>query len=79
MKDIFSTSGDIEKNAYLNWLTQKHSYTQNFMYMAEGYISSAISLIELCLDDNKDHKADIYIYPIIFCSYIIYQFSAIIN
>lgn len=66
MKDIFSTSGDIEKNAYLNWLTQKHSHTLNFNIMADGYISSAISLIELCLDDNKDHKADTYIYPIIF-------------
>lgn len=50
----------------MNWLTQKHSHIQNFKYFAEGYISSAISLIELCLNDNKDHKADTYIYPIIF-------------
>lgn len=66
MKEIFSTNGDIKKNAYLNWLPQKHRYAQNFICMAEGYISSAISLIQLCLDDNKDHIADTYIYPIIF-------------
>lgn len=66
MKKLFSSNSNIEKNAYLNWRTNKHEPVQNMNVVAEGYIQSAILLIRQCLEDNNDNKADSVIFPIIF-------------
>ena len=34
--------------------------------LAQGYMSGAIELIQSCLKDNSDRKADVLIYPIFF-------------
>lgn len=38
---------------------------RNIMNLGEGYLSAAIYLLEVCLTDNEDHKADILIFPIL--------------
>lgn len=66
MKDIFSSNVDIDKNAYLNWRTNRHDHIHNMKVVAEGFMSSAILLAKQVLIDNKDKKADSIIYPILF-------------
>jgi hypothetical protein len=66
MKDIFSYNDDIEKNAYLNWRTNRHEHIHNMIVLADGFMSSALSLTKQVLMDNKDKKADSLIYPILF-------------
>ena len=34
--------------------------------MAKGYLETSITLIEKCLADNRDKKADVWIFPILF-------------
>lgn len=66
MKDIFSYNIDINKNAYMNWRTNKHDYISNMITIAKGFMMSSIILAEKALDDNKDKKADIIIFSILF-------------
>lgn len=66
MKDIFSYNIDIDKNAYMNWRTNKHEYISNIIVIAKGFMMSSISLAEQMLDNNNDKKADIIIFPILF-------------
>ncbi|MGH4121718.1 MAG: hypothetical protein ACREV6_02075 [Clostridium sp.] len=66
MKDVFSYNISIHKNAYLNWRTEKHSHIDNMITIAEGFMKSSILLTEQSLNDNRDKKADIIIFPILF-------------
>lgn len=66
MKDIFSYNNDIEKNAYMNWLTQRLSHIHNMIVVAEGFSNSTLLLVKEILKDNKDKKADNLIFPILF-------------
>ena len=66
MKKVFSSNPDIYKNAYMNWRTEKYQPIHNLKTLAEGYFESAVLLIKECLIDNKDHKADGLIFPILF-------------
>lgn len=66
MKKLFSYNVDINKNAYMNWRTNKHEAIQNMNVIAEGYFDSAILLLKQCLVDNNDKKADSIIFPMIF-------------
>lgn len=65
--NYFDFSGDIENSAYLNWRFDFIRETENQFYeMGKAYFETAISLIDDCLIDNKDKKADIWIFPILF-------------
>ncbi|MFY0782903.1 hypothetical protein AB1K18_21825 [Peribacillus simplex] len=66
MKDIFSYHTDINKNAYMNWRTNRFDHIHNMHVIAEGFMNSAITLTETCLKDNHDKKADMLIFPILF-------------
>ena len=66
MKKIFSYNPDIDKNAYMNWTTDRTQPRFNFILIAEGYFKAAISLAESCLSDNMDKKADLLIFPMLF-------------
>lgn len=66
MKDIFSYNADINKNAYLNWRTNRHEHIQNMIVIAEGFMSSAILLANQILVDNSGKRADSLIFPILF-------------
>lgn len=66
MKDVFSYNIDIDKNAYINWRTNKHDPIHNMLTIADGFIKSSLMLAEQALKDNSDKKADILIFPILF-------------
>lgn len=66
MKEIFSGNVDINKTAYLNWRTHHHSHIENMIVISDGFMKSGIMLAEEVLRDNKDKKADIVIFPILY-------------
>ena len=66
MKEIFSYNSDIDKTAYLNWRTNPHRHLSNLCVVAEGFMESSLQLIDVSLKDNRDKKADILIYAVLF-------------
>lgn len=65
MKELFSSNNDIRKTAFLNWRTYRNEDINNLIVLADGYLTSSIQLIDLCLNDNDDNKADNLIFPIL--------------
>jgi len=67
LPNYFDFSGNIQTTAYLNW---RFDFTRDleskFFDMAKGYLETSIALIEQCLADNRDKKADTWIFPILF-------------
>lgn len=67
MKSFFTQNRNIDKTAYMNWrVSAKKDVASQFWILADGYFETAILLIDTCLNDNSDKKADIYIFPILF-------------
>lgn len=66
MKDIFSYNIDINKNAYMNWRTNKHEHIKNMIVIANRFMLSSIMLVEQILENNRNKNADIVIFPILF-------------
>jgi len=66
MGTIFNYNTDINKTTYLNWRTDQHQLLQDMSVMADGYANAAIIMIDACLTDNHDKKADVVIFPILF-------------
>ena len=66
MKKVFSYNSDIYKNAYLNWRTERHEPIHNMNVLADGYFGIVFQSIKGCLADNRDHAADVLIFPILF-------------
>ena len=67
MKSIFTNGQTTSTTAYLNWrFSSFFDIGTQFWQMAEGYFETANLLLNVCLEDNKDKKADIYIFPILF-------------
>ena len=66
MDKVFSYNGDIDKTAYMNWRTRQHQPIHDMIIIADGYIKAAIMLAKDCLKDNKDKKADIVVFPMLF-------------
>lgn len=63
IQPIFSRNEDISKISFLNWRMESDSITHLFN-LGDGYFDSSLILVEKCLEDNKDKKADILIFPI---------------
>ena len=63
LKDIFSRNEDYRKIAFLNWRMDSDNIL-NLFNLGDGYFDSSLVLIEECLSNNKDKKADIFIFPI---------------
>lgn len=66
MEKVFSYNENIEKTAYMNWKTRQHQPIHDMMVIADGYMKSAIMLVQACLQDNEDKKADIVVFPMLF-------------
>lgn len=67
MKTIFQQGRTINTTSYMNWrLPFSKDYGMRFWAFAESYFEAANTLIEKCLEDNSDKKADSYIFPIFF-------------
>lgn len=65
MQKIFSRNPDYNKIAFLNWRISKGDDIINLLNLADGFLQSSIELAKVCLQDNKDKKADILIFPIL--------------
>lgn len=64
---IFQYNDDINKTAYLNWRTGiAHTSRRQFVVMGEAFFTTAYNLLQQCVLDNSDKKADSWIFPIMF-------------
>lgn len=64
---IFHDNADIYKTAYLNWrMGFRDSSRSQFVVLGEAFFPTAFNLIQQCLEDNSDKKADSWIFPIMF-------------
>lgn len=67
LPNYFIFNGNPYRTAYLNWRFDFIKDTENqFFDMAEGYFEAAIALLDNCIADNNSHKADVWIFPIMF-------------
>lgn len=67
LPDYFSYNREINKNAYLNWrFTSFGDIESEFYELGESYMKTAMLILEECLIDNSDKKADVWIFPILF-------------
>ena len=66
METFFCQNPNKCKTSYMNW-RMGFGGAQEFAAISEGYAECAIQLIDLCLEDNSDRKADIWIFPIFHC------------
>lgn len=67
MDSIFQYNQNVEKTAYLNWRSNKYTnQRRQLVVMGDNFFSSAYNLLQQCIKDNGDKKADSWIFPIIF-------------
>lgn len=66
MGKIFKDNASIERTAYMNWRTRQDQPIYDMLIIADGYMKAAIMLGKNCLEDNRDKKADIVVFPILF-------------
>ena len=50
----------------MNWRTRQDQPIYDMLIIADGYMKAAIMLGKNCLEDNRDKKADIVVFPILF-------------
>ena len=67
LPNYFAFSGDIFNTAYLTWrFDASRDVEIKFYEMGKAYFDTSLALIDICLDDNHDKKADTWIFPIMF-------------
>jgi len=67
LPSYFEDLGDIYKTAILNWRFESDREIESQFYeMGKAYFNTSLILIDMCLADNHDHKADTWIFPIMF-------------
>lgn len=66
-RELFSYNQNIQKNAYLNWRTDKNDKAYNLYVLASDFADGAVVMINAILSDNTDKKADALIMPILCC------------
>lgn len=67
LPNYFNFSENFQTTAYLNWRFDFNRNLENkFFEMAKSYLETSITLIEQCIADNRDKKADAWIFPILF-------------
>lgn len=65
-ESIFSENSNIQKNAIMNWRTDKNDDVHNMKVIGDGYKKSTLLLLRQVLIDNHDKKGDVLIFPIMF-------------
>jgi hypothetical protein len=67
LPNYFDFSGDINATAYLTWrFDVKRDVEKKFYEIGKAYFDTSLTLIDVCLADNHDKKADTWIFPIMF-------------
>lgn len=57
---------DTPHYAYLSWRMHGSGSYRKFKNLGEGFFVSSIILLEQCLYENRDRKADVVVFPILF-------------
>lgn len=65
LKPIFSRHPVIDKMSFVNWRTDSDSIIGNTRVLADGYFRAGITLTKICIRNNRDKKADVFIFPIL--------------
>ena len=67
LSNFFDFNGDINGTAYLNWrFDNSKVITSQMCEMGKAYYETALNLLDTCLENNSDKKADSWIFPILF-------------
>lgn len=67
LETIFQYNEDIDMTAFMNWRTSfARTSRRQFVILGEAFFSTAYNLIQQCILDNNDKKADSWIFPIMF-------------
>lgn len=67
LPSIFEPHSNIETNAYLNWrMDFCGTRRRRLVVVGQAYFDTAYYMLQQCLDDNLDKKADVWIFPILF-------------
>lgn len=67
MPSFFTSFGDVAHTAFLNWRFDSFAGIEfKFFEMGNAYFDTALVLIESCIQNNEMHKADAWIFPILF-------------
>lgn len=67
LPSIFESHPDINTNAYLNWrMDFCGARRRRLVIVGQAYFDTAYYMLQQCLDDNSDKKADVWIFPILF-------------
>ena len=65
-KGVFTYNADINKTAYMNWRMDAHSAEHNLAEMGNGFFLAAECLLQNALDNNRDKRADVLVFPILY-------------
>jgi len=67
LPDYFDFGGNLSSAAYLTWrFDSKNEVETKFYQLGKAYFDTALAMIQICLADNNDNKADVWIFPILF-------------
>ena len=67
LPNYFGNFGDFRNSAYLNWRFDSFTDLEvQFYNMGQAYFETSLALIDICLENNSNKKADIWIFPIMF-------------
>lgn len=67
LPSIFEPHSNINTNAYLNWrMDFCGTRRRRFVIVGQAYFDTAYYMLQQCLDDNLDKKADAWIFPVLF-------------
>ena len=67
LPNYFDSSSDIFNTAFLTWrFDASRDLEIKFYEMGKAYFDTSLALINICLSDNRDKKADTWIFPILF-------------
>lgn len=67
MSSFFEFNGNIDGTAYLNWrFDNSKVITSQMCEMGNAYYETALNLLNNCIENNSDKKADSWIFPILF-------------
>lgn len=67
LPEYFDLDGNISSTAFLTWrFDSKNEIETKFYQLGKVYFETALEMIRTCLADNRDKKADVWIFPILF-------------
>lgn len=67
MPTFYTYGKNLDSTAYISWrFNFSYEKENDFDIMSNAYFECALELINKCIEDNKDKKLDIWIFPILY-------------